>query len=318
MKQTSVLARMTVATIALLGLLTAFAGPSAIAQSGPKVFSSPTQAAAALVAAIRLRNNAALVAVLGPATKKWIISGDPVRDRQARAKFIADYEQKHTIEMKGKDKAVLVIGNDGYPFAFPIVRSAAGWAFDPEQGREEILNRRVGENEIKTIQVMKAIADAQLDYASEDRNGDNIREYAMKFKSSPGKRDGLHWPTKVGEPPSPLGELVVRATAEGYKLGAGATKDATGAYHGYRFRLLMKQGSHAKGGRYDYVVKGSMIGGFGVLAYPVKYAASGVMTFITNQDGVVFETDLGPNTETKVKAISSFDPGPGWKQTKTD
>lgn len=318
MKPLSELVRVAALSVALFVTLVALQAPNAVAQQAPRTFTSPAVAAAALISAAKSGDTNAILAVLGPATKRWILTGDKVQDARARAKFVADYERKHKIEMTGADRATLVIGDDDYPFAFPIVKSAAGWSFDPKQGREEILARRIGENELNTIQVIRAIADAQHDYANADRDGDGLRTYAAKFRSGKGKRDGLHWHAAPGEPLSPLGPLVARATAEGYKPGASATDDETGSYHGYRFKLLKKQGPNAPGGQYDYVVKGKMIGGFAVLAYPAKYGASGVMSFMINQDGQVYEADLGPETAAKAGAMVSFDPGPGWKKVKED
>ncbi|MDA7949291.1 MAG: DUF2950 domain-containing protein [Hyphomicrobiaceae bacterium] len=292
--------------------------PNTAAADAPKSFSSPDKAVAALVDAVRNKNLDALLSVLGPSTREWLISGDKVQDQAARARFIAAYDAKHGIAREGDAKAVLVIGDDDYPFAIPLVKGEKGWAFDPEQGREEILDRRIGENELNTIQTLRAIADAQREYAGEDRNGNGLLEYAAKFRSAEGKRDGLYWPTDDGEPLSPLGPLVIEATAEGYAPRTSGTGDGgTNAFHGYRFKLLKKQGAEANGGAHDYVVDGKMIGGFAVLAYPAKYGASGIMTFVINHDGVVFETDLGPETELKAKEIDRFNPDKNWKKSET-
>ena len=291
----------------------------AIAADTPKTFASPDQAVTALIDAVRDRNLDALLAVLGSATKEWLISGDKVQDKAARDRFLAAYDAKHGLAKDGDAKAVLLIGADDYPFAIPLVKGEKGWAFDPEQGREEILDRRIGENELNTIQTLLAISDAQREYADEDRNGNGMREYATKFRSSDGERDGLYWPTEEGEPLSPLGPLVIEATAEGYTPStSGGDGDATNAYHGYRFKLLKKQGADAPGGAHDYMVGDQMIGGFAVLAYPAKYGASGIMTFVVSHDGVVYEIDLGPETEAEAKAIDSFNPDSDWKKSETE
>ena len=292
---------------------------SATALAAPKTFGSPDEAVDALIGAIKTKDLAAITAILGEATDQWIVSGDEVQDEAARVRFVTSFDEKHAIELDGEDKAVLVVGNDGYPFPIPVIKGADGWAFDPEEGREEILNRRIGENELNTIEVLRAIAEAQREYASVDRNGDGLMEYAAKFRSSDGARDGLYWATSDDEPLSPLGPLVAQATREGYKPQTTDDADAeTNAYHGYRFKLLDRQGENAPDGSHDYLVDGKMVGGFGVLAYPAKYGASGVMTFAISHAGVLYETDLGPETQTTAEKTVAFDPGPGWKEVKPE
>jgi hypothetical protein len=272
-----------------------------------RAFPSAEEAAAALVNAIKARDRAAIVAILGPGTQKWVWSGDAVADRATGEKFVSAYEKGHTLSPAGDNKMVLELGPENWPFAFPLVKSGAGWRFDSEAGREELLARRIGENELTVMNVLLAIVDAQRDYVSADRNRSGVREYARKFASSPGKTDGLYWPTKAGEPPSPLGPLVVQASSEGYKKGAGPTP-----YHGYHFRMLTGQGKNAPGGALDYVVRGRMIGGFAAVAYPAQYGNSGVMTFIVNHDGKVFEKDLGTDTAKIAAAMTRFDPDSSW------
>ncbi len=292
---------------------------SATAFAAPKTFGSPDEAVDALIGAIKNKDLAAITAILGEATEQWIVSGDAVQDEEARIRFVTSFDEKREIERDGEDKAVLVVGIDGYPFPIPVIKGADGWAFDPEQGREEILDRRIGGNELNTIQVLLAIAEAQREYASVDRNGDGLMEYAAKFRSSEGARDGLYWATSDDEPLSPLGPLVAEATSKGYKPQTTDDADAeTNAYFGYRFKLLDRQGENAPDGPHDYLVDGKMVGGFGVLAYPAKYGASGVMTFAINHVGAVYETDLGPETETMVAKIVAFDPGPGWEEVKPE
>ena len=272
-----------------------------------KTFASPDDAASALVQAVKARDRAATFAVLGDVAD-WISSGDAVADRALADDFVTDYETKHAIVGEGDDKATLTIGNDGFPFAFPLVKSGDAWRFDTAAGKEELLDRRIGGNELDAIKVLQAIADAEHDYASEPRKGDGVVQYTTKFASSPGKRDGLYWPTKAGDPPSPLGRLVADAAGEGYKKGE---KSST-PYRGYFYRMLKGQGKNAESGAFDYVVRGREIAGFAVVAYPARYGNSGIMTFIINQDGKVYQSDLGPNTSEKASRMQRFDPGPGW------
>ena len=209
---------------------------------------------------------------------------------------------------------VLVIGEKDWPFPIPLVKKADQWIFDTKAGKEEILNRRIGENELSTVQTLLAVVDAQREYAMNDRDNDGLLEYAEKFRSDPGKKNGLYWETKEGEQPSPLGELVADARAEGYTRAG--TKQSPIPFHGYYFRMLKKQGKHAAGGAFDYVVKNNMIGGFAVVAYPAVYGSSGVMTFVVNYEGVVYEKDLGKNTVKTAKAMTSFDPDKTWKKVE--
>jgi hypothetical protein len=239
-------------------------------------------------------------------------SGDEVADRQRREKFLALYDQKHELVKEGGDRLTLVVGKNDWPFPVPIVREKSKWHFDTESGLEEILNRRIGENELSTIETCKAIADAQREYALMDPDGDGVREYARKFVSDPGKRDGLFWPTVEGEKPSPLGEFAAAAAAEGYRRSEGGPAP----YHGYYFRILDAQGPHAPDGAVDYVVNGKMTLGFAVVAYPAEYGNSGVMTFIMGPDGVVYQKNLGEDTAKQANALKAFDPGEGWTKVE--
>jgi len=277
------------------------------AYAAQRTFASPEDAVAALAQAVKANDRAAILAVLGPEAEKSIRSPDRVADRARADRFAATYDEKHAIVRDGDSRASLTLGSDDFPFAFPLVKTGERWRFDTTAGVDELNARRVGENELSVINVMLAIVDAQRDYASADRNRDGVREYARKFASAQGRHDGLYWPTKAGEPPSPLGSLMSTATAEGYKQKSGPTP-----YHGYYFRMLTGQGPHAKGGALDYVVKGHMIGGFAVIAYPAQYAQTGVMTFIVNYDGVVYQKDLGPSTAEVARKITRYDPGDGW------
>ena len=266
-----------------------------------RTFATPEEAASALVQAVKSGDKAAMLGVLGQDAGKTLLSGDIVADRAAVDRFVARYEKKHAFVESG-DRATLTIDTDDWPFAYPLVKTADGWRFDTKAGNDELLARRIGENELNVI------VDAQREYASLDRDGDGLPEYATKFRSSPGKKDGLYWPTSGNEPLSPLGNLVGRAAGEGYKQGV-----AHRPYYGYYFKLLQGQGEDAKGGAFNYTVKSRNIGGFAVVAYPAKYANSGVMTFLVNHDGVVYEKDLGPKTEGIARAMTRFNPGTGWK-----
>lgn len=279
------------------------------------VFDTPQDAVSALVGAARKKDTEAVLDILGPQTEEWIISGDPVQDEEGRAKFVAAYDQKHNIEMERPDMAILVIGDDDFPFPFPVVKLGTGWVFDAEEGKEELLDRRIGENELDAIQVLLAVVDAQNEYSSVDRDGDGLVEYASRFGSTEGMRDGLYWPTESDEPPSPLGPLVAEAAQEGYTPSRESVGDETAApYHGYRFRLLSRQGAAAPDGAHDYVVGDNNIGGFAVLAYPENYGVSGIMTLMVSHDGVVYQADLGPDTPAKARAIEEFNPGDGWAE----
>jgi len=285
--------------------------PAAAAKSAPKSFASPEAAAQGLVDALKANDRDATIGILGASAREWLSSGDQVADRAAIARFVQAYEEKHGLTNEGDAKAILVIGSDDFPFPFPLVKADGIWRFDPDQGREEILNRRIGKNELVTIQTLLAIIDAQRDYAAVDRNGNGLLEYAQKFISSPGKQDGLYWPAKAGEPESPLGPLIGQAAREGYSKKTGRPT----AYHGYYYRMLTKQGPDAAGGAYNYVVGDHvLLGGFAVLAYPAKYGVSGIKSFLVNHQGVVFEKDLGPNTEQAAKKITTFNPDNSWNK----
>lgn len=276
-----------------------------LAQAADKTFATAEDAAAALVQAAKAHDRAAILAVLGNAAT-WIFSGDATADRAGAARFVSDYEAKHALAGSG-DRLTLTIGKEDYPFAFPIVKTGKRWRFDTAAGKEELLKRRIGENELDTINVLRAIVDAEREYAARNPAGTAVPEYAMKFASSPGKRDGLYWPVKEGEPPSPLGALVASAAAEGYKRGKEPAP-----FHGYYYRLLAGQTPNAKSGAVDYVVRGRAIAGFAAIAYPAKYGNSGVMTFIVNHDGTIYQADLGPSTAATASKTRRFDPGKGW------
>jgi hypothetical protein len=276
-----------------------------------KSFASPEEAVEALMAAGKNDDTNELLTIFGPAGKDLLFSGDAVADRQARERFIKDYDEKHRLVQEGND-TILVIGKNDWPFPVPLVKKGESWVFDTGKGKDEVLNRRIGQNELDAIQVCRAIVDAQREYALKDRDNDGLIEYATKFHSDPGKKNGLYWASAAGEEQSPLGPLVTQAKQEGYERDQASDKPTH--YHGYYYRLLNAQGKNAPGGAYDYVVKGKMIGGFAVVAYPAEYGNSGVMTFIANHDGAVFQKDLGTETSTKAQAMRRFDPDKTWKK----
>jgi DUF2950 family protein len=280
--------------------------PAAFAQQDYK---TPQEAVDALVGAARSGDQKALLFVLGPDGDDIISSGDKVADEAAREGFLESYDAKHQIEMRGEHKAILIVGDGDYPFPIPLERVKSGmWSFDTDEGRDEILYRRIGRNEIDAIQTCLAYVDAQNDYAAKDRTGAGLGVYAQRFISEPGKKDGLYWPAAQGEEGSPLGELFADATREGYRTGQGRSP-----YHGYYYKILTKQGPAAPGGAADYVVDGKMIGGFALVAYPAEYRNSGVMTFIVNYAGTVFQKDLGPDTAKIAEAMTVFNPDHSWR-----
>ena len=280
-----------------------------------KNYGSPEEAVKALVDAVKSDDVKALRAILGPESEKVISSGDDVADKTFREKFVKAYEDKNKIEMVSDSKAILSVGEKDWPLPIPMVKKGQKWSFDTKAAKEEILNRRIGRNELSTIKFCEAFVDAQMEYALKDNDGDGLFEYAEKFWSDPGKKNGLYWETKEGEEPSPLGPLA----AEAYKTGYGKQKSSNQPrpYNGYYFRILKAQGKNAPGGAYDYVVKGSMIGGFALVAYPAQYGNSGIMTFIVNHDGVVYQKNLGKDTAKIAQAIKLFDPDKTWKKVES-
>lgn len=274
-------------------------------------FDSPQQAVVTLVAAVQHNDDSALLAILGPDGQDLIASGDPVADRNSRTRFLEVFGEKHRLEQEMADKALLIVGNKDYPFPIPIRRHADAWAFDTAAGREEILNRRIGRNELHTIEVMRVYTAAQREYAGSQHHGGNPT-FAQKLTSSEGQKDGLYWPVAEGEKESPFGPLIARATEEGYT--GGLDEDPPEPFHGYYFKILKGQSPHANGGAFDYVAGGRMVLGFALVAYPAKYEASGIMTFIVNQEGVIYEKDLGEETASQALAMTDFDPDQSWQK----
>jgi DUF2950 family protein len=296
-----------------LALVIGLQGAALAVPPGQKSFESLDDAVTALVGAFRAGDRKALMEIFGPKGGPVISSGDSVADRAAYQKFVSEYDRKHRLE-GGGGKVVLYVGDDDFPVPIPLVPDGPRWYWDTDAGDDEILFRRIGRNELATIQVCLAYVDAQREYYSRDR-GAGMLEYAKHLESTKGKRDGLYWPTKSGERPSPLGPLVAEARAAGY------TRPEPGKrmpYHGYLYRLLLAQGPDAPGGAYDYVVKGHMIFGFALVAYPATYAVSGITTFIVSHDGIVYQKDLGPRTAQIANAMKTFNPDKTWKKIADD
>lgn len=268
-------------------------------------YPSPEDAAVALAAAVK-SGPGNILKVLGKSADDVVSSGDEVADADARLRFTSMYDAKHSIKAEGNKKATLTLGPDDFPFPIPLVNTKTGWEFDTDQGRIEVLYRRIGRNELDAIQTCLAYVDAQNEYANKDR-GEGMGVYAQRIVSTPGKKDGLFW--RDDSDPSPLGPLAAEASAEGYKVGEGPRP-----YHGYYFRILKGQGSDAPGGALYYVVRGKMIGGFALIAWPAEYGNSGVMTFLVNHAGVVYQKDLGARTDFVAKRLTLFDPDQTWKK----
>ena len=291
--------------------LIAMAPVALAATATQKSFASPEAGITALVEAIKVNDLPMLQVILGPQGKKLISSGDTVADQENREAFIKAYGEANTLVFEGDTQAVLVIGQDEWPMPIPLVKSPSGWRFDTRKGEKEILARRIGRNELSAIQVCLAIVDAAHEYAALDVDGDGIPEYAQQFVSTPGKRNGLYWQTKADEPPSPLGPLLAAATNEGY---TDSVTRPLAPYHGYFYRILTKRGKDAPSGASDFLINGHMIGGFAVIAYPARYGVSGIMSFMVNQDGLVYEHNLGKNTTTIASKMTTFNPDARWRQ----
>ena len=288
------------AGFAFAGMLV-LAAPEASAQ---QTFKTPDEAAARLAEAAKSGYAKMVLMVLGRDAADIVSSGDEVSDKETLERFTKAWDEKHSIKLEGDKKAVMILGNDDFPFPIPLMKKKSVWEFDTAAGRQEILYRRIGRNELDAIQTCLAFVDAQNEYAEKDR-GQGAGVYAQRIVSTTGNKDGLYWP---GDD-SPLGELAAQAAGEGYKVGEGPIP-----YHGYYFRVLTQQGPNAPGGTLSYVVKDKMIGGFALLAWPAEYGNSGVMTFLVNHNGVVYQKDLGDSTAALVKRMNAFNPDQTWKQ----
>lgn len=282
-----------------------------VAQASPQTFASPEDAGKALVEAAKSDNQQAMLAIFGPDSKDLLYSGDGSEDKAAFAGFVQAYNKMNRWRRLSDGSELLLAGADNQAFPIPLKKNASGqWYFDAAAGKEEILARRIGRDEIAAIDVCAAIADGQMEYFSQRHDG--VKQYAQKFISDPGKQNGLYWESPEGQPRSPLGPLVAFATDEGFVLRPGTRQ----AFHGYFFRRLDRQGPDAKGGAKPYIVNGKMTGGFAYLAYPEKYNDTGIQTFIINQDRIVYQKNLGKDTEELATAIREFNPDKSWNALK--
>jgi hypothetical protein len=300
--------------LALAFALLCLGNVSTLAARAPQAYPTPEAAVDALVAAAKSDDaKTELLDVLGPQAEQLVSSGDAVADAAARRRFVTQYDAAHNLVATGTDRYTLEVGSDAWPMPIPIVKTAAGWSFDVESGIDELVYRRIGRNELGAIETCRGIVQAELDYAAAGHDGQPAGIYAQKLVSDPGSHNGLYWPTQPDEPASPIGPFIAEAAAQGYLTDSGS--DGPKPYHGYIYRLLTAQGAAASGGAKSYLVDGHLRGGFAVIAYPVEYQSSGVQTFITNQDGVIYQQDLGPDTAEIAAKIDAFDPDPSWTRT---
>ncbi len=302
----------TIGMAAMLMITSLLPGNALAAPVKQRTFASPEAAVNALVKAVNEGKSDELMRILGPGSATLVSSGDKVQDRQRREQFSKAYEEKNRLEPASDGSVKLFIGNDDWPFPFPIVKVKQNWRFDTQAGKEELFCRRIGANELNAIQVCLAITDAQDDYADLINVINGQPEYAQKFESSKGKKDGLYWEASPGDTPSPLGPLVAHARAEGYRDAVGKSVP----YHGYLYRILMAQGDNANGGAHSYVIAGKMIGGFAVVAFPAVYGSTGIHTFIVNHEGVVYRKDMGRDTAGIATAMTTFNPDATWKKVE--
>ena len=295
----------------LLPILLAITPISSAQQGNEKTFSSPGDAARSLYSVVKSGDSQTLTAIFGSNANDILHTGDDVADKNVADNFVRRYDQMHRVVIEPDQTASLYIGAENWPLPIPIVKNASGvWYFDTEIGKKEVLQRRVGTNENDAIDILHGLVDAQVDYASQSPDGSGAGQYAMKFLSGEGKHNGLYWKTSDNESPSPIGPLLVSATAEGYKVQQGQPAP----FHGYYYRILTKQGPKAKGGTRNYIVDGKLTRGFAFVAYPAQYRNSGVMTFIVNQSGVVYQKDLGPQTLDVASVMQEYNPDKTWKR----
>lgn len=280
-------------------------------EAKPKVFGSPEEAMKALAEAAQAGDRNGLLAILGSEAEDILSSGDEVADKAARNRFLKSYQEKMDLVRDG-DLVAVILGDDNWPFPIPIMKEGEGWVFDTAAGKEEVSNRRIGRNELNTIEVCQGYVDAQREYVSVDRDLDGVMQYARKFLSDPDQRNGLYWPVVEGETPSPFGPLVAEAAAAGYKKKT----ETPIPYYGYYYKILRGQGASAPGGAYSYVINGHMVAGFALVAWPADYGNSGIMTFVVNQNGTVYEKDLGPGTAQAAKAMTLYNPDSTWRKAE--
>lgn len=288
--------------------------PGRLLAADEERFSSPEAAVDALKAAVQATDTNALHAIFGQAGHS-LVSADVVEAAFERELFMRGVKEKVNLASKSDSKETLQVGADGWPFPIPLVKQDGQWYFDTEGGREEILNRRIGANELGAIRVCRAYVPAQREYASVDRNGDEVLKYAQHLRSTPGTHDGLYWSRRTGDELSPLGPLVAQARVEGYRQQTRILTDEGSPYHGYYFRILTQQGKHAAGGKYNYIINGHMVAGFALVAWPAEWGNTGVMTFLVNHQGKVYQKNLGTKTASIARAIAVYDPDDTWTPT---
>lgn len=296
---------------AVLAIIVMLTWTSFAQETQPKVFTSPQEAMQTLVKALQAGDKESLLTILGSDSEEILSSGDPVADKADRQRFLNAYGERVNLVPQGNDQVEVILGNDSWPFPIPLVKDQQGWFFDTAAGKEEILNRRIGRNELATIEVCQAYVEAQREYAGPDRDQDGVIEYAQKVISDPGQRNGLYWEVEDPEVPSPLGPFMAQAAAEGYRAGAKPIP-----YHGYYYRILKAQGPTAPGGAYNYVINGHMVAGFALAAWPAEYGVSGIVTFVVNRNGIVYEKDLGPRTAKLAEAMTRYNPDQTWKRAQ--
>jgi len=286
-----------------------------MAAASQKLFSTPEDALKGLVEAVKISDKTALDQIFGPSSKE-LLSGDAVQDAAESDEFAKHVAEKTGLVKENDSKMIITIGNENWPFPIPLVKTNGKWFFDTQAGKEEILNRRIGEDELTAILVCRTYVKAQREYVLKDWDNDGILAYAQKLRSDPGKKNGLFWRHAPGEAASPLGEFVARARMEGYKKGKSLFKEQPVPFHGYYFTILTQQGKNAPGGKYNYIVNGNMVAGFALVAVPSNWGKSGVMTFIVNQQGKVYQKNLGPDTMKIVQDVDTYDPDETWTPVK--
>ena len=286
-------------------------GTSLRAAEAVQTFATPEAAVAALASAVQSTNQPALRALFG-SERDELVNPDPVLAANEFADFAAAFSETNHLARESETRRTLEVGRAAWPFPIPLVQKQGRWSFDTAAGKEEIVNRRIGRNEIETIKVVRAYVVAQREYATKDRDGDQVLEFAQKFVSTPGTKDGLYWPPDLDGELSPLGPLAAQAQAEGYSVKASKESAAPEPFQGYFFKVLTRQAASAPGGKYDYIINGNMIAGFALVAWPAEYGESGIMTFIVNQQGKVYQSDLGPKTAKTAAAIEAYDPDKTW------
>jgi hypothetical protein len=280
-----------------------------------RAFATPQAAVSALTMALNSHDSSLLLEIFGPGAEE-LQNPDRVQATNEMENFASGLNSTNRLVRESDDQYELDVGADAWPFPVPIVQRDGQWYFDTDEGKEELLNRRIGRNELDVLKSMRAYVDAQREYASQDRNGDEVLEYAQRIASSPGKKDGLYWPMDLDGSMSPLGPLVAEAQTEGYRAKVSGGESSHTPFHGYFFKILTRQGKNAPGGRYNYIINGRMIAGFALLAWPAEYGKSGIMTFIVNQQGRVYQRDLGKKTSEMALQMDEYNPGAGWSQSR--